>query len=155
MHKDFKERLDKLEQSQNKPTFAASKAIPSTGGKLSKKDKVALSLQIMASKGMSADNAYPPLMRGLAKLGLHCRPFMYQSLFGWMVFGMLIMFSIFGGIYASGIGSFISRGPVAGLYNGGWIGVILITLLGGGAFGIIMKKHSKKYGLPRWQDIGK
>jgi hypothetical protein len=153
MHKDFAERLKKLEEGPQKAS-TASQAPHFTAGKLSKKDKVALSLQIMESKGISANNAYPPLMRGLAKMGLHCRPFMYQSLFGWMVFGMFFMFAVFGGIYASGIGALFSRGPVAGLHSGGWLGVILITLIGGGVFGIFMKIHNKKYGLPNWRDIG-
>lgn len=120
---------------------------------LSKREKVLISLRILESKGISGKNSYPPLFWGLHKVGIYPRPLHYKSVVSLFILGMSMLVFIFGGILASGIGADIGRGPVAGLYRGGWQGVLIMSLVGGAAMALIIRGKAMSCGIPRWIDI--
>lgn len=150
--KTFAERLDTIETKTNSQPKEIEQVTQSKEN-LSKREKILVSLRILESKGISAKNSYPRLYWGLHKIGVYPRPLHYKSVVSLFVMGALIVGLIFGGILASGIGADISKGPIAGLYRGGWLGVITMSLVSGVAFAVIIRGKAISSGIPRWSDI--
>jgi uncharacterized protein DUF6404 len=151
--KTFAERLATINhQPKAQRNMIDPADLPTEG--LSRREKILISLRILGSKGISENDAYSSVFWGLHKIGIYPRPVYYWSLAGLFVFGMLLIVFTFGGILALGFGEGIARGPVAGLYNAGWPGVLVMSLFGGAAFAAIIRIKARSSGIPRWSEIG-
>lgn len=150
---DFSDRLARIRQSRDvAPPSNASN--PGPAG--SYQERLHRALAHAAAAGISQDAGFPPLMRGLSKLGLPVRPLHYKSAFSLFLSGVMLGLFIFGGVLwlvSSPLVGAPSRGPIAGLVSLGWPGVWAMSAAIGVAFMIIIKAQAARARLPRWRDL--
>ena len=160
MKNSFQERLARLggeapnstsEHDITKQEVEPVKTPPKT--RLRRKEKVALALTLLQARGVSPASAYPPIFRWFSKIGIHIKPPIYWSFISLLILGLCIMFSIFGGILASGIGANSTRGPIAGLYRLGWPGVMVIGSVAGFLFAVLTRLQKRRHRVPNWRDL--
>ena len=151
-NKTFVERLERIE---NKSKTQPNKNYKNTNSSeiLSKREKVLVSLRILESKGISTKYAFPPIFWGLHKIGIYPKPLHYKSSFSLFLMGFMLFICLFGAVLESGVGSDISRGPIAGLYRLGWGGIIISSILAGIAHVIFIRVKAKSCNVPRWFEI--
>lgn len=145
---DFEERLKRIEGNTSTPQPLV-KSNPTSD----KREKLRRALEATDQAGISRTEAYPPILRALLKMGFTPKPMFYWSVVSLMLLGAGTMFLIFGGVLYSGVGSFVQRGPVAGLYRIGWEGVYGLSLFAGILFPVYVKVRAKVGRLPRWRDL--
>lgn len=151
---EFQARLARIEANKSGHQVTAGPVqARQDDRKRSRVEKVELAIAIAEQRGIGRGSSYPPAFRLLAALGVRLRPIPYASWGGVFVLGFALGMFIFGGILYSGIGSWIERGPVAGLYRAGWTGVWIVSCGMGIAMATFVKMQARVKGLPRWEDL--
>lgn len=115
--------------------------------------RVRRALALAVNAGIAADDAYPPLFRALAALGLVLRPVHFLP--AWVpafigaVFGALMVLPVFV------LMEFIAiRVPVLGGLAG-WVpaGVVLGAVVVGTLFAVVIRLQAARARLPHWSQV--
>ncbi len=150
---EFQSRLSRIAQNRAPQAHEAPK--PEQRPPSGYHERLHRALTVAAAAGISRDAGFPPLMRGLAAMGLPVRPLHFKSALSLFVSGVLLGLFIFGGalwlVTASGAAP--SSGPVAGLVSLGWPGVFAISVAIGVAFAVMIRAQATSKRLPGWHDL--
>lgn len=155
---DFNARLHRIQQSRAQVGEGGSRpgpgSLPGPAGNYQERLERALTHAAMA--GISRDAGFPPLMRGLAAIGIPVRPLHYKSAASLFISGVLLGLLVFGGILwlvsSPQVGA-PTRGAIATLVYFGWLGVWVTSAAIGVAFMVIIKAQAARASLPRWRDL--
>ena len=151
---DFTARLARIQQGRSPQTPAAPR--PPSRPRANYRERLDRALAHAAAAGISRDAGFPPLMRGLAALGIPVRPLHFKSAASLFLIGVLIGLLAFGGVLwlvSSPLIDAPSRGAIAGLVSLGWPGVWATSAAIGVAFMVTIKAQAARAGLPRWRDL--
>ncbi len=119
----------------------------------SRKDRLAIALNLLAQGGVTGNYAYAPAFRGLARAGLIIKPLHYWSFLGLTLFtailfcvlaALTIIASLLLGVMPRPVFRMIEAGPV--VFFAGNIALSMI-------FAFIHRFKAKQIGLPKWRDL--
>lgn len=149
---DFQARIARLQHSRESAPTGRPKGNPPR----TYRDRLDRALATAAAAGISRDAGFPLAMRALSALGIPVRPLHFKSIPSLFLSGVALGLGIFGGtlwLFTSGLIDPPSRGPIAGLVDLGWPGVLVTALVIGTAFTIVIRAQAARARLPRWQDL--
>ena len=155
---DFNARLHRIQQSRAQAGEGGARPGPGSppGPARTYRERLDRALAHAAMAGISRDAGFPPLMRGLAALGIPVRPLHFKSAASLFITGVLLGLLVFGGVLwlvsSPQVGA-PTRGPIATLVRFGWPGVWATSAAIGVAFMVIIKAQAARAGLPRWRDL--
>ena len=155
---DFNARLHRIQQSRVQAGEGGARPGPGSppGPARTYRERLDRALAHAAMAGISPDSVFPPAMRALAAIGIPVRPLHYKSAASLFLFGLALGFAVFGGVLWFATSSIIEpprRGPIAGLVDLGWPGVLVVSVAIGLAFMLAIKAQAARAGLPRWRDL--
>jgi MFS family permease len=151
----LKSRYQDLSRQRDQPAMLTACAAPRSLMRVAPDhhERVQRALATALRAGISAEDAYPAVLRALALLGLASRPvhfmplwvpFLVGTAFGLGMSGMsLLLADILGG----------ERGPLSTITQMGWTGAIITASVFGWLFASVIRFQAWRARLPNWSEI--